>query len=143
MVYITNHTFDFCSLGNNVTASIELEFDSQTSAVICHCSSEESIKRAIMYALRDDIYRKMVEQAHRIGTITDWGYRPSQAKPKIERVIFHDPATIVYWKDGTKTVVKCQNEKFDKEKGLLAAIAKKAYGNKGNFNNIIKHFVEE
>lgn len=23
------------------------------------------------------------------------------------QVIFHDPATIVYWADGTKTVVKC------------------------------------
>lgn len=60
----------------------------------------------------------------------------------IKEVIFHDPATIVYWEDGTKTVVKCQGEEFDKEKGLLAAIAKKAYGNKGNFNNIIKKYCE-
>lgn len=61
---------------------------------------------------------------------------------KVKKVIFHDPATIVYWKDGTKTVVKCQDEEFDKEKGLLAAIAKKAYGNKGSFNNIIKKHCE-
>lgn len=61
---------------------------------------------------------------------------------EIKEVIFHDPATIVYWKDGTKTVVKCQDEEFDKEKGLLAAIAKKVYGNKGNFNNIIKKYCE-
>lgn len=60
----------------------------------------------------------------------------------IKEVIFHDPATIVYWEDGTKTVVKCQGEEFDKEKGLLAAIAKKVYGNKGNFNNIIKKHCE-
>jgi len=60
----------------------------------------------------------------------------------IKEVIFHDPATIVYWEDGTKTVVKCQGEEFDKEKGLLAAIAKKVYGNKGNFNNIIKKYCE-
>jgi hypothetical protein len=60
----------------------------------------------------------------------------------IKEVIFHDPATIVYWEDGTKTVVKCQDEEFDKEKGLLAAIAKKVYGNKGNFNNIIKKHCE-
>lgn len=49
----------------------------------------------------------------------------------------------MFWRDGTKTVVKAHNEKFDKEKGLLAAIAKKVYGNKGSFNNIIKHYVEE
>ena len=60
----------------------------------------------------------------------------------IKEVIFHDPATVVYWKDGTKTVVKCQDEEFDKEKGLLAAIAKKVYGNKGNFNNLIKKHCE-
>ena len=60
----------------------------------------------------------------------------------MKKVIFNDPATIVYWKDGTKTVVKCQDEEFDKEKGLLAAIAKKVYGNKGNFNNIIKKHCE-
>lgn len=61
---------------------------------------------------------------------------------KVKEVIFHDPATIVYWEDGTKTVVKCQDEEFDKEKGLLAAIVKKVYGNKGNFNNIIKKHCE-
>lgn len=68
---------------------------------------------------------------------------PSLGGPnEIKEVIFHDPATIVYWEDGTKTVVKCQDEEFDKEKGLLAAIAKKVYGNKGNFNNIIKKYCE-
>ena len=46
----------------------------------------------------------------------------------IEKVIFHDPATIVYWTDGTKTVVKTHNESCDKEKGLSMAIAKKTLG---------------
>lgn len=47
-------------------------------------------------------------------------------KPKVEKVIFNEPATIVLWSDGTKTVVKCdENEKFDKEKGLAMAIAKR------------------
>lgn len=50
--------------------------------------------------------------------------------PKIEKVLFEDPATIVFWKDGTKTVVKAQDgEKFDREKGLAMAISKKALGN--------------
>lgn len=43
----------------------------------------------------------------------------------IDRVIFHDPATIVFWKDGTKTVAKCYNENYDPEKGLMMAILKK------------------
>lgn len=53
--------------------------------------------------------------------------------PQIAKVIFNDPATIVLWNDGTKTVVKAQNEAFDKEKGLAMAIAKKAMGNRGNY----------
>ena len=47
---------------------------------------------------------------------------------RIDRAIFHDPATVVYWKDGTKTVVKCHNEPFDREKGLAMCIAKKVLG---------------
>ena len=58
---------------------------------------------------------------------------------EIETVVFNDPATIVIWKDNTKTVVKCQEgDEFDPEKGLAMAIAKKALGNKSNFNNTIK-----
>ena len=48
---------------------------------------------------------------------------------KIKKVIFNDPATIVFWNDGTKTVVKCQeNDTFDHEKGLAMCIAKRFIG---------------
>ena len=66
--------------------------------------------------------------------------------PEIKRVVFNDPATIVFWSDGSKTVVKCQKEKGDtysKETGLAIAIAKKAYGNKGNFNDIFTKWLGE
>ena len=44
----------------------------------------------------------------------------------IKEIIFHEPATIVYWKDGTKTVVKCNPEdSFDPEKGVFVAMLKK------------------
>lgn len=56
----------------------------------------------------------------------------------IKNVIFNDPATIVLWNDGTKTVVKVQNEKFDPEKGLAMAIAKKCFGNKGSYYEVFK-----
>lgn len=62
---------------------------------------------------------------------------------KIEKVIFNDPATIVFWRDGSKTVVKAQNEPFDKEKGLAMAIAKKVYGNEGNYYNEFKKFIKD
>ena len=53
--------------------------------------------------------------------------------PKIKNVIFNNPATIVFWEDGSKTVVKAHNESFDEEKGLAMAITKKALGNKSNY----------
>lgn len=63
--------------------------------------------------------------------------------PSVKKVIFNDPATIVIWGDGSKTVVKCQNgEKFDKEKGLALCYMKKACGNKSNFNNVFKEWIK-
>lgn len=60
--------------------------------------------------------------------------------PKIEKVIFSDPATIVFWKDGTKTVVKAHNEPFDAEKGLAMAISKKALGNDRGYFDTFKRW---
>lgn len=63
---------------------------------------------------------------------------------KIEKVIFNDPATIVFWADGTKTVVKCGEEDvYDYQTGLLMCIAKKAFGNKGKFNDILREWIPE
>lgn len=71
-------------------------------------------------------------------------YRNSDSKYNIKRVIFNEPATIVLWIDGTKTIVRCQEgDTYDKEKGLLMCIAKKVYGNKGSFNDILKNYIEE
>ena len=62
----------------------------------------------------------------------------------IDRVIFNDPATIILWKSGEKTVVKCgPNETFDKEKGLAMALCKYILGNRGNFNEFFKKFMKE
>ena len=60
---------------------------------------------------------------------------------KIRDVIFSDPATVVFWDDNTKTVVKTRGgEKYDKEKGLAMAIIKKITGNTGNYYNIFKEW---
>ena len=60
---------------------------------------------------------------------------------KIRDVIFSDPATVVFWNDNTKTVVKTRGgEKYDKEKGLAMAIVKKITGNTGNYYNIFKEW---
>ena len=64
--------------------------------------------------------------------------------PKPEKVVFHDPATVVYWSDGTKTVVKCgPHDTFDPEKGLAMAIAKKHFGNGNEFHKTFKRWVPD
>lgn len=59
----------------------------------------------------------------------------------IKKVLFRDPATIVFWNDGTKTVVKASNEVYDPEKGLAIAISKKFLGNGGNYYNEFKKWL--
>ena len=62
----------------------------------------------------------------------------------IKDVIFAPPATIVYWSDGYKTVVKCsEKDVFDPEKGLAMAIAKRCGGNKGSYYKEIQNWVEK
>ena len=60
----------------------------------------------------------------------------------IKKVIFNDPATIVFWSDGTKTVVKCgDNDAFDPEKGLAMAISKKFFDNMGYYYDVFKKWL--
>lgn len=62
----------------------------------------------------------------------------------IKGVRFSPPATIVFWSDNTKTVVKAQNsEPFDAEKGLMACIIKRITGNTGRYNELFKKYIKE
>ena len=57
----------------------------------------------------------------------------------VEKVIYNDPATIVIWNDGTKTVVKChEGDRYDPEKGFLLCCAKKLFGNTGRYNDVMR-----
>lgn len=76
----------------------------------------------------------------------DWSKTIDKPKtsylPEISKVHFNPPMTIVLWEDGTKTTVKCQeDDAYSDEVGLALCIAKKALGNKGNFNEIFKKWL--
>lgn len=69
---------------------------------------------------------------------------PKFDKNEIKDVIYNNPATIVFWKDGTKTVVKCQKDKgdtYNPELGLAMCIIKKMCGNKGNYNDVFNKWL--
>lgn len=65
----------------------------------------------------------------------------NSSRMMIKKVIFNNPATIILWSDGSKTVVKSHLDDYDPEKGLAMAIAKKALGNKGNYYNVFKKWL--
>jgi hypothetical protein len=70
-------------------------------------------------------------------------YIPNNAFSAIKKVYFNDPATVVLWADGTKTIVRAENEEYDPEKGLAMAIAKKSLGNKGSYYETFKKWLPE
>ena len=89
---------------------------------------------------------KEIKMLAKAGLNNLFGVKNAERKTdmRIEKVIFNDPATVVLWKDGTKTIVKCGNEDaYDPEKGLAMAIAKKALGNGGNYYEVFKKWLPE
>lgn len=94
------------------------------------------IDNAIYTAMANDYSRQSMEQAKK-NDIVKFG----MCSVSIRKVIFNDPATVVLWSDGTKTVVKCGPEdKFDTEKGLAMAIVKKMAGNDNSFHKVFKQY---
>lgn len=87
---------------------------------------------------------------HDFSTYVEGLYPNGRKKPnrlidlnlRIERVIFNDPATIVFWSDGTKTVAKCSDEDYyDKTTGLAIAVCKKIMGYR--YREIFQEFIPE
>lgn len=54
--------------------------------------------------------------------------------PEVREIRYNGPATIVFWEDNTKTVVKVQpgEEHYDPDKAFAMAVCKKLFGNKFN-----------
>jgi hypothetical protein len=77
-------------------------------------------------------------------TIHDSLKLTTTSKPTIKDVIFNPPATIVFWSDNTKTVVKADGDAYDPEKGIAMAISRKMIGdNKREYYNIFRHYLKK
>lgn len=140
-------TADYC--GGHVDIKF---FDKKRNTVIRHFESnlkyrtEDSIvENTILEMEKFWVYNENKKRAaeivnHKFNLPTD-----RNRLPYIKQVIFNDPATIVYWADRTRTVVKCQDgDIYDPEKGLAMAISKKALGNKDNYYcKVFKHWLPE
>lgn len=92
--------------------------------------------------LTHEFWEEFMKRTPKLGHINiSW---PTNKLPGIKNVIFSGPCTIVMWEDGTKTIVRCEKDVLDPEKGLAMAIAKKALGtNKSgsNYYDIFKKWL--
>lgn len=67
----------------------------------------------------------------------------TQTKPHIDHVIFNGPATIVFWKDGTKTVVKYDGKgRKDRKMAIMYAFMRKIYGEGRPYHDILNEIEE-
>lgn len=104
-----------------------------------------SIKRSNSPILwNEDIDNQPVFMSKKFNTHCNVRSVPNMNRiPEIENVIFNPPATVVFWNDGTKTVVKCGDmDLYSRETGLAMCIAKKVYGNKGSYFNEFKKWIK-
>ena len=119
-----------------------------------HCCPTRDAYLKLMIEPKDDtIYKIIVEDENMnfenivLSEIKDIKFTyqlPKFDNNQIKDVIFNDPATIVFWKDGTKTVVKCQKDKgdtYNPELGLAMCIIKKMCDNKGNYNDVFNKWL--
>lgn len=61
---------------------------------------------------------------------------------QVRNVIFNPPATIVFWEDGIKTVVKCsKDDTYDPERGFELAFLKRVLGG-GALRRLIRDWVK-
>lgn len=104
--------------------------------------------KIIGYSIGGDGYP--IQEVTQCGAVVDCSipknsgrYQQKERRLAIKNVIFNDPATIVFWNDDSKTVVKAQNgEAFDPEKGLALAICKKTIGyNTGKYYETFKKWL--
>lgn len=101
--------------------------------------SNHELARDIHKGMAIDYSRQSTERAKK-NDIVKFG----MCSVCIHKVIFNDPATVVLWSDGTKTVVKCGPEdSFDMEKGLAMAIVKKMAGNDNRFHKVFKQYTKK
>lgn len=129
--FVVNEDGDFIDLGRPVSYKVEADYFLNslkidvTLSIPMSSGKTGAVDRLIKKHLLDN------RHLYSMGAV-----------PRAEKVILHDPAVVVYWKDGTKTVAKAQNERYDPEKGLAMCFVKKMLDVNGKtltvFNKLLK-----
>lgn len=63
---------------------------------------------------------------------------------RVKKIMHNGPATIVFWKDGTKTVVRLkEGDKYDPYAAFTAAVAKRLYGKNMKISEIVDRYSKD
>lgn len=109
--------------------NIDLEFSMAELPIGPQVSLSPIRSNFLKYVIHDEEVTK--------AAMLEWKLTP-------KKVIFNGPATVVMWRDGTKTVVKkTEEDTDDREKAVMFAILKKACGSRGNMNRYLNKFKED
>lgn len=151
MNFMTNYTdYNFTSnypISESVTRSLFMDTDDAASNYpeirpkrVLH--DPEYFKRSVE-TMNDTVKKYVMED---IMLTNDMFYRINLFPTKI---IYNPPATIVFWTDGTKTVVKCSmDDEYNEYYGFLCALGKKMFGTNSRLKKLIdekaeRHYPED
>ena len=120
-------TIEFCDMANAVEMEkLTREYESMKH-INCLCTTAIARRPMVRYNEYD------------IATV-DKGTRSLRAisELKVEKIITNGPATIVFWNDRTKTIVKRDNyDEDDLYDAVANALAKKIFGSTSKFHKTI------
>lgn len=92
-------------------------------------------KNELLHAVDDKKLSNALKSIRKAVEMTNPNPKPSL----VEKVIVNGPKTIVFWNDGTKTIVSCrEGEEFDIYTGFCAALAKKMFGSTSRVKAILE-----
>ena len=118
-------------------ASVDTKADPETEK-----AREEFFKRAALRNILNPVYGMTGASSDKSKSNNDISKtKMTHGCPGIKKVIFNDPATIVLWDDGGKTVVKCsEGDTYSEWSGLAFCICKKLMGDE--FHKVFKHWCD-
>lgn len=142
-VRFVNMMYNFCNK-YRIMFDYEWRYANRDICDICNVKFTAG-SRCVTYEIDFSDLHSLTEAAAPImaDVMNKFNINKAGCSVEIKEVIFNPPATIVFWADGTKTVVQARGEEFDPEKGLAMAISKKALGNWGNYYNQFKKWTEK
>lgn len=108
------------------------------------CTSLSPSSQEISLTLRADDAISIADEFFGISS-TDYramfNLKDGQLANGIKKVIFNPPATIIIWRTGEKTVVKCKpGEKYDRWTGFAMCLSKYLLGE--DFHGVFRKFCD-